>query len=80
MNVKSSLAISDTGFIFDPETGNSYTSNPIGVEIIGHLKKGKSSDEIKHHIIEQYDIDESTAEKDLLDFVGMLNHFQLIKQ
>ncbi len=31
MNVKKDIAISDSGFVFDPTTGESYSVNPIGV-------------------------------------------------
>ena len=40
------LAINDEGFIFDPETGNSYTVNKTGLFIIKLLKEGKNEEEI----------------------------------
>ena len=35
------LAISDEGFIFDPESGNSYTVNGTALFILRLLKEGK---------------------------------------
>ena len=34
MNIRKDIAISDTGFVFDPVTGESFSLNPIGVEIL----------------------------------------------
>ncbi len=33
------LAISDTGFVFDPRTGHSYTVNPSGLALLRSLKQ-----------------------------------------
>lgn len=41
MQIKSNVAISDSGFLFNPSSGESYTVNPIGIEIIDFLKQGK---------------------------------------
>jgi len=72
MKIKKNIAISDSGFIFNPSTGDSFSVNPIGLEIIKLLKDEKSSDEIKKHILKTYAIDESTIEKDYYDFLKML--------
>jgi hypothetical protein len=36
------LAISDTGFVFDPRTGHSYTVNSTGLALLRALKQGLS--------------------------------------
>jgi len=41
MNIKKNIALSDSGFIFNPSTGESFSMNPIGLEIITMLKEGK---------------------------------------
>lgn len=69
------LAINDEGFIFDPETGNSYTVNRTGIFMINLLKKGKSEDEIVRALIEEFEVDEETAKKDIIDF---LEHLRLL--
>ena len=40
MNIKKSIALSDSGFVFDPSSGDSFSTNPIGLEIINQLKEG----------------------------------------
>lgn len=72
MKIRKNIAISDSGFIFNPSTGDSFSVNPIGLEIIKLLKDEKSSDDIKKHILKTYAIDESTVEKDYYDFLKML--------
>ncbi|NTW33132.1 MAG: PqqD family protein [Bacteroidetes bacterium] len=77
MNIKKNIALSDSGFIFNPSTGESFSVNPIGVEIINLLKEGKEKDEVKEAILEKYQTDEATFERDYYDFVNNLNHYLL---
>jgi len=79
MNIKSDIAISDSGFVFAPGTGESFTVNPIGAEIIQMLKEEKSVQQISEQILEKYNTDATTAEKDINDFISMLRHFSLIE-
>ncbi len=77
MRIKSDIAVSDTGFLFDPTTGDSYNLNQTGVEIIQMIKDGKSEKEIIKAFTEKYDVDEITFEQNLYDFLRMLSHFNL---
>jgi Coenzyme PQQ synthesis protein D (PqqD) len=79
MDIKKEVAVSDSGFVFLPTTGESFSVNPLGMEIINLMKGGKSFNEITAHIAEHYNVDESTAEKDLHDFIEMLNLFSLME-
>ena len=78
MKIKKSLAISETGFVFDPSTGDSYTLNPTALEIIQLLKEDRSPEEITNAIVQKYDVDESTFERYFYDFTGMLKQMQLV--
>lgn len=77
MKLKKNIALSDTGFVFDPSTGDSFTVNPIGLEIIRYLKEGKSPEEIRQALTEAYDTDAVNIEKDYADFVNMLHKLKL---
>jgi len=79
MKVRTNLAISDSGFLFDPATGDSYSLNPIGLEILKLLKGGKQQEEIIPYILETYQVDIASAEKDYYDFVRMLQQYQLVE-
>ena len=78
MHIKSDIAISDSGFVFNPATGESFTVNPIGAEILQLLKENKSLQEATEAILERYIIDETSVEKDLNDFVAMLKHHSIL--
>lgn len=72
------LAVSDSGYIFDPATGNSYTANDTALFIINHLKKGESSETIIAALTEEYDIDNNTAEQDTITLIELLQANYLI--
>jgi hypothetical protein len=77
MRIKPTIAISDSGFMFDPNSGESYTTNQVAREIIFMLKQNIAENEIKSRILDKYEVDEFTLEKNLIDFYAMLRHFNL---
>ncbi len=79
MKIKSNIAVSDSGFIFNPDTGESYTVNPIGARIISLLKEGKDNSGISSELLRQYSVDANTFEKDFDDFIGLLRNYSLIE-
>jgi hypothetical protein len=79
MKIKQKLAISDSGFIFDPTTGESFSINQEGLTILQLLKEGKSEEEIKTMFLNEYDVDETTLDRSLLDFISMLKNYNLIE-
>jgi PqqD family protein of HPr-rel-A system len=72
------LAVNDEGFIFDPETGNSFTVNKTGLFIIKLLKEGKNEDEIVELLTKEFEVNEEEARKDLLDFIEQLKILGLV--
>lgn len=72
------LAISDTGFVFDPVTGNSFTSNETGIIIINLLKKGFDISQIAQHLCDEYDIDGANAEHDVVSLIELLRSHELV--
>ncbi len=80
MQIKKNIAVSETGFVFDPTSGESYSINKVGQEIMAMLKDEKTPQEIRTRMCEQYDIDQASFEKYYYDFTGMLRQFQLIEE
>ncbi len=80
MKIKSNIAVSDNGFVFDPNTGDSYNLNNTAAEILQLLKSGKSEQEIIKIFVEKYDVDETTFEQNFYDFLGMLGHYDLLEK
>ncbi len=77
MKIKPNLAINETGFLFNPSTGDSFSLNATGQEILTLFKQGKSDDEVIEHITQEYMIDKNSVEKDLYDFKIMLSNYKL---
>lgn len=77
MNLLKNLALSDTGFVFNPATGDSFSVNPIGLDLMKLLKDGKSEADIKKHLLDTYQTDAETIEKDVYDFLKMLEQLRL---
>ncbi|NOQ92482.1 MAG: PqqD family peptide modification chaperone [Flavobacteriaceae bacterium] len=80
MKLKKNIAISESGFIFNPEIGTSFTTNSLGVAILKQLKTKTSNKEIIDSVVKNYEIDAITCEKDLDDFLRILNQFNLIEE
>ena len=79
MKIKKNIAISDSGFIFNPDTGESFTANPIGLEILDMLKEGLSFEEVSKNILNKYKSDADSVEKDYFDFMNMMRQFNLLE-
>jgi len=79
MKLKSNIAVSESGFIFNPEIGTSFTTNSLGIAILKQLKEKTSPEEIKDSILKSYDIDANTCEKDLDDFLRIVKQFNLLE-
>lgn len=80
MIVNQNIAISDTGFIFNPTTGESYSVNPIGVRIMSLLKEDLSNEEIISRMTEEYQVEAKEMAKDLDDFIESLKHYHLVDE
>jgi hypothetical protein len=80
MKIKKDIAVSDSGFVFNPSTGESFSVNPIGMEIISLIKEGKSLEDIGDHFVQNYHVELPIVEKDLQDFLEMLEFYSLKEQ
>ncbi|MGD8569593.1 MAG: PqqD family protein [Gammaproteobacteria bacterium] len=66
------LAISDSGFVFDPVNGDSFTINACGLTVLRSLKDGQGLHEVLERITKEYDVDSRKAERDISDFIIQL--------
>lgn len=76
--IKKNIATNEFGFVFNPATGDSYSSNPIAAEIIQMMKDNLSVNEIKKQLLDKYEVDKMTIEKDIDEFVGVLKENNLL--
>ena len=80
MHIKKNIAVSETGFVFNPTTGDSYSINQVGQEILAYLGENKSPEEITCLMTSVYDIDAPSFEKYFFDFISMLRQFELLEE
>lgn len=80
MKLKKNIAVSESGFLFDPGTGESFSLNKTGQLIFQLLSQNKTESEILQIVTEKYDIDSNKLQRYLDDFVLMLNQFSLIEK
>lgn len=78
MKLKANIATSENGFIFNPTTGDSFTSNGIAAEILTHMKAGESETEIKQKILDRYEVESSQLERDWDDYMLQLKEANLL--
>jgi hypothetical protein len=78
MKLKKNIATSEAGLIFNPGTGDSFSVNGIGSEILLLLKENKSQQEIIDFVSAKYDADKNQLERDMDDFVAQLTDYNLL--
>lgn len=66
------LALNESGFVFDPVTGNSYTVNESGLAIMRHLKNSEGLDRIIETLQDKFSVDTQIAERDVIEFAASL--------
>ena len=80
MKIAQEVRLSDNGFVFNSKTGDSFSLNPLGLELITMLSENKEMEEIKQAFTEKYDVDELTFEKDFYEFCTLLKYYQITNQ
>jgi len=66
------LAISESGFIFDPVSGHSFSVNETGIIIVRLLQQGKDLPTTIAELQNSYSEQATIIERDLMEFVSLL--------
>jgi hypothetical protein len=74
------LAISESGFVFDPMLGATFTVNASGVCIIHALREGCSRTEILSRLRDKFTVQTGDLDGDLGDFIRLLIHQGILPQ
>lgn len=77
MKLKKNIALSESGFIFNPVTGDSYSANSVGLRILELMKAGRPSKDIITQIQNEYSVEKGQLEHDLDDFLALLRQLYL---
>lgn len=80
MKIRSNIALSESGFIFNPNTGESFTLNPSGQVLFDMIRDGQDEAAIRQYFLKNYEVDESIFEKDFEDFIHLLKTYQMMEQ
>ncbi len=80
MKLRKNIALSDSGFLFNPSTGDSYSLNPMAARVLRWAGEGIEEDEIIKRILADFMADRDTVEKDLQDFSNMLHMHKLLAE
>ena len=79
MKIKSNIATSENGFIFNPATGDSFSGNAMAAYLLIAMKSGKTGHEIKKDILDKYDIGAEQLERDWEDWMIQLKEANLLE-
>jgi hypothetical protein len=73
------LALSDTGFAFDPYTGATFTINVTGLCVLQAMKEGLTRDAIGERLSARFDARGADVRRDVEDFVALLAQHGLVE-
>jgi len=75
------LALSDSGFLFDPYSGVTYTTNAAGLVILRGLQQGWNRSAIVAALHDRFAVGErEDARRDLDEFLQLLRQHGLLPQ
>ena len=66
------LAISESGFVFDPVSGDSFTANATALAILRLAGQATDTRSLAEALAGEFDVDVATAERDLIEFGAVL--------
>ena len=66
------LALSESGFVFDPVSGQSFTVNESGLDILRQLQKNTDLQQTHEYLMQNYAASEQELQRDLEDFIASL--------
>jgi hypothetical protein len=80
MKLRKNIATSEAGLIFNPGTGDSFSVNSIGNDILSKLKENRSLEEIIDFVSAKYEVEKIQLERDLDDFISQLSDYNLLEK
>jgi len=72
LDVLNRLAVSESGFVFDPASGHNFTVNETGLVLLRLLLKGQRLDQMLGTLCDEFDADPREIERDVIEFVSVL--------
>ncbi len=72
------LAVSDSGFVFDPMSGITYTVNATGRAVIDGIREGLDRDDIIEILKDAFETEGADLHRDVDEFVRLLRRAGLV--
>ena len=69
------LALNDSGFVFDPVNGRSFSANAVGLYVLRFLQVNSDVKALLVAIDRDFEVTRSVAERDVAEFSGQLRKF-----
>jgi hypothetical protein len=79
MKLRKNIALSESGLIFNPSTGDSFSLNEVGQKIIYMLREGRAENAIHEQLRQEYQVADNTLTSDLQDFIEQLRLLNLLE-
>jgi PqqD family protein of HPr-rel-A system len=77
-HVLKNLAISETGFVFDPRSGATYSLNPTGLAVVAALRDGASVEGAVERLRASFQEVDDNVRNDVTDFLQVLRQNGLL--
>jgi hypothetical protein len=75
LDVIKRLAVNDSGFVFDPVSGRSFSTNETGRAILRLACTERDPRRIAKMLTEQFDVELGVCEREVLEFIAVLRRF-----
>ncbi len=72
------LAVSESGFLFDPYSGTTFNLNNTGKFVLQLLTEGKRIEEIEAALRDKFEVGEEDLRNDIYEFVNLLKENHLL--
>lgn len=69
------LAVSESGFVFDPVSGQSFSVNETGLVILRLAQHEENLEQLTEQLAEQFDASSVEIKRDVQDFINRLQGF-----
>lgn len=69
------IAVSESGFVFDPNTGDSYTVNATGLTLLKFFRRTRELEPLVAAVVAEHEVDAVRAERDILEFAAALRQY-----
>ena len=74
------LALSETGLVFDPYTGSTFTVNGTGLCVLKAMREGLDDAAVRDRVKERFDARGADIARDVDDFIAALRQHGILPE